>query len=282
MKILVVEDDVFYAEQLREILRDKGVECVVARNVQEALKIDLKAVDASIIDVAIPNDPEETGIRPEETRAGFLSGVALARRIKSDHPKKPIFLFSAYVSGEAERWAEDNNAIFVSKENGPRGIISALRTRGILEEERPKAFIVHGHDEKALLALKDYIQNTLKWDEPVVLRQMPNRGKTIIEKFESYASKIDYVFVLMTPDDVVLTNDSTNEEKRRARQNVILELGFFYAHFGRQSGRVIVLHKGPLEIPSDIGGIIWIDISEGIEAAGEAIRKEVLPHTNTH
>jgi predicted nucleotide-binding protein len=30
-----------------------------------------------------------------------------------------------------------------------------------------------------------------------------------------------------------------------------------------------------VELPSDIAGIIWIDISNGIAAAGEEIRKEV-------
>ncbi|HET9211643.1 MAG TPA: TIR domain-containing protein, partial [Thermoanaerobaculia bacterium] len=55
----------------------------------------------------------------------------------------------------------------------------------------------------------------------------------------------------------------------------ILELGFFLGKLGRKSGKVLLLHKGPLEIPSDIHGIGYIDISNGIESAGEAIRREL-------
>ena len=52
-------------------------------------------------------------------------------------------------------------------------------------------------------------------------------------------------------------------------------MGFFCGAFGRRSGRVILLHKGPVELPSDIAGVIWIDISSGVKAAGEEIRKEI-------
>jgi len=51
---------------------------------------------------------------------------------------------------------------------------------------------------------------------------------TIIEKFERYASQCAFAVVLMTPDDGVQVPDST-EAKWRARQNVIMELGWFMA-----------------------------------------------------
>jgi predicted nucleotide-binding protein len=44
---------------------------------------------------------------------------------------------------------------------------------------------------------------------------------------------------------------------------------------GRKSGRIILLHKGPIEIPSDIIGIEYIDITNGIKSAGEGIRREL-------
>ena len=84
------------------------------------------------------------------------------------------------------------------------------------------------------------------------------------------------MFVLLTPDDVhnvPLAKSST--QLRRSRQNVIFELGFFFAQMGRQSGRIIVLYKGPNDLPSDIQGIVWIPIDQGIEGAGEEIRREV-------
>jgi len=87
---------------------------------------------------------------------------------------------------------------------------------------------------------------------------------------------VDFVFVILTPDDLVVGPDSSDDEKRRARQNVIFEMGFFYGQLGRDSGRVIVLYDGPVELPSDIQGIIWVDVSSGIEAAGEKIRREIV------
>ena len=33
--------------------------------------------------------------------------------------------------------------------------------------------------------------------------------------------------------------------------------------------------EGPLELPSDLNGIVWIDISNGNQQAGELIRKEL-------
>jgi CheY-like chemotaxis protein len=55
----------------------------------------------------------------------------------------------------------------------------------------------------------------------------------------------------------------------------LLELGYFLGIFGRLSGRVFLLHKGPLDLPSDLSGVIYIDIKNGVEAAGEKIRKEL-------
>jgi predicted nucleotide-binding protein len=151
---------------------------------------------------------------------------------------------------------------------------------GVLDTgSAPRAFIVHGHDEIALLQLKNYLQNTLHWPEPIVLRDQSNCGRTLIEKFEEFSRRVDCVFVLLTPDDPAPSPD--NPEARRSRQNVVFELGFFYAHFGRKSGRIVVLYKGPNELPSDTKGIAWINIEAGVEAVGENIRKEVA-HLTTH
>lgn len=136
-------------------------------------------------------------------------------------------------------------------------------------ERDANIFIVHGHDTLARIELKDYLQNTLGFPAPVILAELPDCGRTIIEKFEEQADQADIVFVLLTPDDF---ND---ENQARARQNVIFELGYFIGKMGRKSGRVILLSKGNLDIPSDLSGILRIDIGQGIRTAGEDIRKAV-------
>ena len=131
-----------------------------------------------------------------------------------------------------------------------------------------KVFIVHGHENETKLELKNYVQNTLKLGEPIILAEKASGGLTIIEKFEKYASGCNLVFVLLTPDDVYGT-------EKRARQNVIFEMGYFLGKLGRKSGRVILLYKGDLDIPNDISGLIYINIDNGVEAAGEEIRREI-------
>ena len=111
--------------------------------------------------------------------------------------------------------------------------------------------------------------------EPVVLREQPSLGRTLIEKFEAASDDADLVFVLLTPDDIVNGACASDSDKRRSRQNVIFELGYFFARLQRHKGRIILLHKGELELPSDISGIAYIDISGGMEAAGEELRREL-------
>ena len=131
-----------------------------------------------------------------------------------------------------------------------------------------RAFIVHGHDRQMMLETKDYLQNVLGLPEPIVLAQRASGGLTIIEKFESYSEQVDVAIVLLSPDDHL-------DGENRARQNVVFELGYFLGKFGRRSGRVVCLHKGTVAIPSDLAGIIYVDVSNGVESAGEQIRKEL-------
>lgn len=141
--------------------------------------------------------------------------------------------------------------------------------------EPANIFIVHGHDDVAKLELKNYLQNTLGLPEPVVLHEKPNYGRAIIEKFEHYATKASFAFVLLTPDDPLAEQGIDTGKRYRARQNVIFEMGYFLGLFGRTAGRVILLYKGELDIPSDITGLVYIDISNGIDAVGEKIRREL-------
>lgn len=118
-----------------------------------------------------------------------------------------------------------------------------------------KVFVVHGHDEAALQGLARFLERLGL--EAVVLREQPDQGRTIIEKFEASSDGVGFAVVLLTPDDVggVMKADVT---KARARQNVIFELGYFAGQLGR--GRVCLLRKGDVEIPSDLYGVIYTDM----------------------
>ena len=276
MRILVIEDDRFYAQQITELLGDNGFDVESARSAEEALACGLDDIDGALVDLMLPNDPDASGITPEESRGGFMSGICVARRlIQKKTTLRVAILSSAVTSPEPEAWAAEHSVPFVRKHDGRMAVLGALDRLGLLSIKRgPRAFIVHGHDERLLADVKNYLQNTLGWEPPLVLREQPSAGKTIIEKFEEHAFRVDCVFVLMTPDDRSIA-DGSNDEKRRSRQNVIFELGFFCGALGRRSGRILLLHRGPVELPSDIAGVVWIDVSNGIKAAGEDIRTEL-------
>jgi predicted nucleotide-binding protein len=134
-----------------------------------------------------------------------------------------------------------------------------------------KVFIVHGHDEAKKWELKNFLAG-LKLD-PIILHEQDDLGMTIIEKFEYYASQTTFAFVLLTPDDKAPDEQNTAEFKWRARQNVIMELGWFMAKLGRR--RVVIIHKGQVEIPSDILGVLYVSFKDSILEAGERIRKRL-------
>ena len=117
-------------------------------------------------------------------------------------------------------------------------------------------FIVHGHDENAKLAMVNFVRT---FDlNPIILDEKANEGQTIIEKFEAHAGEAGYAIVLLTPDDVGARKDDKEDSNPRARQNVILELGYFLGVLGRK--RVCVLHKEGVELPSDIHGILYVSM----------------------
>lgn len=114
-----------------------------------------------------------------------------------------------------------------------------------------KVFIVHGHDGEARETVARFLGNI--GFEPIILNEQANKGRTIIEKVEANAD-VGFAVVLLTPDDFGRAKDDADLEPR-ARQNVLLELGYFMARLGRD--KVCALRKGNVSIPSDFAGVVW-------------------------
>ncbi len=118
-----------------------------------------------------------------------------------------------------------------------------------------KVFIVHGHDQE----MRESVARTIEklGLDPIILHEQPNQGRTIIEKFTDYGN-VSFAVVLLSPDDMGYPmNESPKKAKARARQNVILELGFFIGKLGR--GKVMPLYKvhPNFEMPSDYSGVLY-------------------------
>jgi predicted nucleotide-binding protein len=167
-------------------------------------------------------------------------------------------------------------------------------------------FIVHGRDHKSMKELK-----TMLYEfglNPIVLHEQPSGSKTVVEKLEMY-SDVGYAFVILTPDDIgtlasgvasqcqdifEFLGEMENAElkinqikpnpadiierfierfKYRSRQNVVLEFGYFIGLLGRD--RVCCLHRGDVELPSDMNGIVYITFESSVEKIRLKIMKEL-------
>ncbi len=123
---------------------------------------------------------------------------------------------------------------------------------GIEVNDKKQVFVVYGHDQVLKLSVEAFLKDELKLDV-VALDEKPNLGKTIIEKFEHYSKDAGFAVILMSPDDEMNVDGKIYKQ---ARQNVVLELGYFMAKLGRE--RVCVVLRGNVEKPSDISGILHL------------------------
>ncbi|TVT26807.1 nucleotide-binding protein [Salinicoccus cyprini] len=144
-------------------------------------------------------------------------------------------------------------------------------------QQNTNVFIVHGHDDAMKLTVKDYLVKLGL--NPIILHEQLDEGDTIIEKFEREAKNVSYAIILLSPDDVGKAI-SAEVYLPRARQNVILELGFFTGKLGRK--RTFNLLKNSqgeeLEQPNDFSGVVYhqfdpaggwkLKLGQSLKAAG--------------
>lgn len=121
-----------------------------------------------------------------------------------------------------------------------------------------KVFVVHGRDNEAKETTARFLEKLAL--QAVILHEQPSSGRTIIEKFETYSEDVGFAVVLLTPDDVGGLNEQLHGLRHRARQNVILELGYFIGRLGRMN--VCALHKSDIELPSDYQGVVYIEMDD--------------------
>jgi predicted nucleotide-binding protein len=270
--ILVVDNEPEFFADFQGILDDLGYDSVYAdsSNAAVALLGKRTKVDCVIIDATLATPPGQCEPR-------YHGGVWLGRWIRRNRRNLAFIGCSGWADQSTREWFARNGAGFLSKPDAVKPArIRPLLCRALNEQVMPRCFIVHGRDP-VILELKNFVQNRLRLPEPIVLREQADGGLTIIEKFEHYAEGVDLVFVLLAPEDRVVKPGEkvTNDELRRARQNVIFEMGFFVAKLGRRSGRVLLLSKGSVELPSDIHGVVQIDITNGVESAATNIQRQL-------
>jgi predicted nucleotide-binding protein len=129
------------------------------------------------------------------------------------------------------------------------------------EADVGRVFIVHGRAAGGFLnSVAQFIEQLGL--SPVILAEQANEGRTLIEKFEAHALDVGFAIVLLTPEDHGYgPDDQPPPRPNRARQNVILELGYFLGSLDRKN--VVALQQEGLDVPTDILGIVYIPLDEG-------------------
>ena len=188
----------------------------------------------------------------------FSNSTPIASIASSLPSEKDKFLddYISYVVG-MDRHINHLNGIYERLELFPELVVNTSPSTS-----NSKIFIVHGRDDTTKNTVASFVSN-LDF-EVIILERLPNEGLTMIEKFEKHAGTADFAIVLFTPDDVGALKDKVEEESEpRVRQNVILEHGYFMGKLGRE--RVCVIHKGKIEWPSDIHGLVYVPMDDNNE-----------------
>lgn len=128
--------------------------------------------------------------------------------------------------------------------------------RAFSETDRARVFIVHGHEEAPREMVARFLEKLGL--EAIILHEQTNRGMTVAEKLETHGD-VGFAIVLLTPDDLGRSVKEAADQPR-ARQNVVLELGYFVGRLGRD--RVCALRKGPVEMPSDYVGVVYTEFDD--------------------
>jgi predicted nucleotide-binding protein len=146
-------------------------------------------------------------------------------------------------------------------ENGRRTDAMLNRVAEImsLSEFPRQVFITHGRGLH-WREVADFIEKECNPQLPILeLASRANLGRTVIEKLDGEAAHCSYAVVVMTGDDI------TEDEEARARENVIHEIGFFQGRYGRS--RVCLLHEEGVNIPSNLGGVVYCSFPKGKTSA---------------
>jgi predicted nucleotide-binding protein len=169
-------------------------------------------------------------------------------------------LFSAFIARVVTPPTQNSEDHHESSRTAELVVGEAQRERAARESSNRspnRVFIVHGQNDSARSAIVSFLSSVGLVG--IVLHDQPNMGRHLLTKFIEEAELVTFAIVLMTDDDVGALKGA--KLAPRARQNVILELGYFLSHLSQQ--RVCALITPGLETPSDFDGIVYIRMDKG-------------------
>ena len=207
---------------------------------------DYYAAEQSLLIVTVgPKLASHTSVEEVERQAEDLRDRFWPRlqRWLSDYP---------YIVERIARLREFASSVSSLRDvSGARPNVGALPIRHMRLRTLP-VMMVHGHDHHAVLEVKDFLRARYPFVDPVMMALETLGGTTLPEKFERLAAEARGAIAILTPDDIGAAR-SAEAPNARARQNVVLEIGWFWGRLGRS--RCLLLSHGALEIPSDLSGV---------------------------
>lgn len=168
-------------------------------------------------------------------------------------------LFSAYLVNKAHAilpTAEITAPTATHEGQGHHVVVATSVKQPPTMPNAARVFVVHGRDDSRKDAVSALLSSLGL--QPVILHEQPNMGRHLLTKFIDEADLVTFAVIIMSADDVGGLNPEST--RPRARQNVILELGYFISHLGQ--ARVCALVDPELETPSDFDGIAYVPIDE--------------------
>lgn len=121
------------------------------------------------------------------------------------------------------------------------------------------------------IELRNQVELTLKkWGvNCITISDHGEVGLTTIENLERLSNKANFAVVLFSGDDEGRLFEPSVPEKNkqklniRARENVVAELGYFTAKYGRDN--VCTLYEKGVTIPSDFSGVTYVSLESNWE-----------------
>jgi predicted nucleotide-binding protein len=114
----------------------------------------------------------------------------------------------------------------------------------------PKLMVIHGRSTHRDV-LKEYLKSRV--GRVIVLADELDNTELITAKFERLAATVDGAVALLTPDDTGSLALDPASAAPRARENVWIEVGWFWGRRGRS--KLLLLKQGEVTIPSDLRGV---------------------------
>lgn len=148
----------------------------------------------------------------------------------------------------------------------------------------PRVLIIHGRGDNGESLSKRLLENSRKHHsllhgiaKPVIMNLSGMGAISVPDLFEDIASQVSAAIAIVTADDV--GGFARGDDKKyvvasalklmpRARENVWVEVGWFWGRLGRQ--RIFLWLQDEVELPSDLQGAAWT-FSDDINSAWKSI-----------